>query len=116
MICNWGVLGPGFVATRAMMPALQRSRNGQVRALASRDLARAQELAGQWGSARAYGNYQELLDDPQIDAVYIALPNHLHGHWTIQAARAGKHVLCEKPLAHTAQEGEQMLDAIRGRW
>jgi D-xylose 1-dehydrogenase (NADP+, D-xylono-1,5-lactone-forming) len=87
------VLGPGFVATQAVMPAIQRSRNGRIRALASRDLARAQSLAGQWKIERAYGDYQELLDDPDIDTVYIALPNHLHSAWTIQAARAGKHVL-----------------------
>jgi D-xylose 1-dehydrogenase (NADP+, D-xylono-1,5-lactone-forming) len=109
MICNWGVLGPGFVATQAVIPALQRSCNGRILALASRDLERAREVAGRWGIARAYGEYQKLLDDPDIDAVYIALPNHLHSHWTMQAAHAGKHVLCEKPLARSAREGEQML-------
>ena len=111
MICNWGVLGPGFVATQAVIPAIQRSRNGRVRALASRDLARAQTLIDQWNIPRAYGDYQELLDDPTIDAIYIALPNHLHCTWAVQAALAGKHVLCEKPLACSAREGEQMLEA-----
>ena len=116
MVCNWGVLGPGFVATQAVIPAIQHSRNGRVHALASRDPARAHKLASQWQVQRVYGDYQELLDDPHINAVYIALPNHLHRDWTIQAARAGKHVLCEKPLACSAREGEQMLEAcLRAR-
>lgn len=111
--CNWGVLGPGFVASRAVIPAIQHSRNGRVRALASRDPARAQAVAASWQIERVYGTYQELLDDPAIDAVYIALPNHLHCAWTMQAARAGKHVLCEKPLACTADEGVRMLEACQ---
>ncbi|HEX7733756.1 MAG TPA: Gfo/Idh/MocA family oxidoreductase [Ktedonobacteraceae bacterium] len=113
MQCSWGVLGPGFVATRAVIPAIQRSRNGRVRALASRNLEHARELAGQWNVERAYEDYQQLLDDPAIDAVYLALPNHLHYAWTIRAAQAGKHVLCEKPLACTASEGEQMWETCR---
>lgn len=113
MICHWGVLGPGFVATQAVIPAIQRSLNGRVRALASRDLVRARALASQWNIKRAYDDYQALLDDPLIDAVYIALPNHLHCDWTIRAARAGKHVLCEKPLACTADEGTRMLEVCQ---
>lgn len=113
MVCNWGVLGPGFVASRAVIPAIQSSRNGRVKAIASRDLARAQALAAQWNVERAYGDYQALLDDPGVDAAYIALPNHLHSAWAIRAARAGKHVLCEKPLARTAHEGQQMLEACQ---
>jgi len=110
MSCNWGILGAGAVTTNATLPAMQRSCNGRVLALASRDLARAQALAKQWGVERVYTEYQALLADPQIDAVYIALPNHLHAHWTEQAALAGKHVLCEKPLASSAGEARQMLD------
>lgn len=113
MICNWGILGAGFITTRAMLPAMQRARNGHVRALASRDLARAQTLAEQWEIDRAYGGYQALLEDPAINAVYIALPNHLHLPWTLRAAQAGKHVLCEKPLARSADEAKQMLEACR---
>jgi predicted dehydrogenase len=113
MICNWGVLGPGFVARQAVIPAIQRSRNGRVLALASREQTRAQEVAVALAIERIYSDYQTLLDDPAIDAVYIALPNHLHSFWTIQAARAGKHVLCEKPLACSALEGEQMLEACQ---
>jgi predicted dehydrogenase len=113
MRCNWGILGAGFVTTRATLPALQRARNGRVRALASRDRARAQMLAAQWQIARIYDDYQALLADPEVDAVYIALPNHLHAHWTQQAALAGKHVLCEKPLARTATEARQMLEVCQ---
>jgi xylose dehydrogenase (NAD/NADP) len=112
-LCNWGVLGPGFVATRAVIPAIQRSRNGRVKAIASRELTRAGKVAQQWGIERACGSYQELLDDPTIEAVYIALPNSLHHPWTLRAARAGKHVLCEKPLACSAREGEEMLAACQ---
>lgn len=113
MGCNWGILGPGFVATRAVLPALQRSRNGQVKAIASRSLTRAQELAARYEVERAYGDYQALLDDPEIEAVYIALPNHLHATWTIRAALAGKHVLCEKPLACSASEGRAMFETCQ---
>ncbi len=113
MICNWGILGPGSITTGALIPAIQRSRNGRVRAIASRDQARAQTVAAQWDIERAYGDYQALLADPGIDAVYIALPNSLHSIWTIHAARAGKHVLCEKPLACSAREGAAMLDACQ---
>lgn len=113
MTCNWGILGAGFVATRATIPAIQCSRNGHVWALASRDLARAQALAVQWQIDRVYDDYQALLADPAVDAVYIALPNHLHHPWTLRAARAGKHVLCEKPLARSLPEAEQMLEACQ---
>lgn len=113
MICNWGILGAGFVAARAMIPAIQCSRNGHVGAIASRDLARAQSLAAQWQIDRAYDDYQALLADPAVDAVYIALPNHLHHPWTLRAARAGKHVLCEKPLTRSVHEAEQMLEACQ---
>lgn len=113
MICNWGILGAGFISTHAVIPAIQHSRNGRVRAIASRDLARAGALAAQCGAERAYGDYAELLADPEIDAIYLALPNSLHGLWTIQAARAGKHVLCEKPLACSADEETAMLEACQ---
>jgi len=113
MICKWGILGAGFVTTRATIPAIQCSRNGRIRALASRNLARAQSLAAQWQIEQVYGDYQALLADPDVDAVYIALPNHLHHPWTLRAAQAGKHVLCEKPLARSAREAEQMLEACQ---
>ena len=80
-------------------------------AIASRDGAHAREVAAELGIPTAHGSYEALLADPDVDAVYIPLPNHLHAEWTIAAARAGKHVLCEKPLALTAAEAERMVDA-----
>ncbi|GIW06884.1 MAG: oxidoreductase [Dehalococcoidia bacterium] len=110
---RWAVLGPGFVATRAVMPAIARSRNGAVYAVASRDRARAEAAARPFDAPRAYGSYFEALDDPSVDGIYLALPNHLHAEWTMRAARAGKHVLCEKPLATRAGEAEAVVAACR---
>jgi xylose dehydrogenase (NAD/NADP) len=108
---NWGVLGPGFVATRAVMPALRRIREARVLAVASRDAARAVQVAETFDIPRSYSSYADLLADPEIDAVYIALPNHLHREWAERAAAAGKHVLCEKPLACNAAEAMAMVRA-----
>jgi predicted dehydrogenase len=108
---NWGVLGTGMVVRRAMLPALLRLPGARVLAVASSSAARAAECAAIFGLPRAYGSYQALLDDPEIACVYVALPNHLHAEWTIRAARAGKHVLCEKPLAATVREVEAMAAA-----
>lgn len=113
MVCRWGVLGPGFVATRAVIPALQRVPQARVVAIASQHKERGRAVAQQFGIERTYNTYQELLSDSAIDAVYIALPNHLHCEWTLRAARAGKHVLCEKPLATTVQECEEMITACQ---
>jgi predicted dehydrogenase len=124
---NWGVLGPGFAASRALIPALQRVARAQVLAVASRDAARAARVAATFGIARSYGSYADLLADPEVDAVYIALPNHLHREWAERAAAAGKHVLCEKPLALDAAEavamaaaaeraGVQLMEAIMYRF
>lgn len=111
--CNYGILGPGFIATRAIIPAIQKLPSARVLAVASRDPDRAQLTASHFGIERTYTDYQVLLNDPDIDAVYIALPNHLHRTWTIRAARAGKHVLCEKPLAMNATECDEMIVACR---
>ena len=113
MLCKWGVLGPGFIATRAVMPAIQHAPDARLMAVASRSNERAQTVAAQFNIERCYTDYQALLDDPEIQAVYIALPNHLHALWTIRAARAGKHVLCEKPLALSSAECDQMIAACR---
>ncbi|HEU0002906.1 MAG TPA: Gfo/Idh/MocA family oxidoreductase [Ktedonobacteraceae bacterium] len=109
MVCNWGVLGAGFIANRAMIPAIQQSSRARVLAVASRDEQRGHETAQRFSIERVYHDYRALLDDPDVQVVYIALPNHLHHEWTIRAARAGKHVLCEKPLALNAAECDDII-------
>jgi D-xylose 1-dehydrogenase (NADP+, D-xylono-1,5-lactone-forming) len=111
--CNWGVIGPGFIATRAIIPALQQTSAAHVLGVASSDEQRVRTTALRFDIERAYSGYQALLDDHDLDAVYIALPNHLHREWTIRAAQAGKHVLCEKPLAMTASECDEMISACK---
>jgi predicted dehydrogenase len=110
---RWGVLSTANIATEKVIPGLRRSPRSEVLGIASREDGRASAVAARLGIARAYGSYEALLADPDIDAVYIPLPNHLHARWTIDAARAGKHVLCEKPLALTAFEAQGMVDACR---
>ena len=111
---RWGVLGAARIATRKVIPSMQRAPSCEIVAIASRDLARARQAAGALGIAKAYGSYEELLQDSAIDAIYNPLPNHLHVPWTIRAAAAGKHVLVEKPVALTAAEAEQLI-AVRDR-
>ncbi|MEX2271418.1 MAG: Gfo/Idh/MocA family oxidoreductase [Vicinamibacterales bacterium] len=111
---RWGVLGTARIATEKVIPAMQRGRWSTTTAIASRDLARAREAAGALGIPKAYGSYEALLDDPDIDAVYNPLPNHLHVPWTVRAAERGKHVLCEKPIAMSAAEARSLLD-VRDR-
>ena len=113
MYCNWGILGPGFIATRAIIPAIKGVSNSRVLAVASSNKERSQEVSIRFGIERSYSGYQALLDDPDVDVVYIALPNHLHREWTIRAAEAGKHVLCEKPLAMYAAECNEMIAACQ---
>ncbi|MGG1515885.1 Gfo/Idh/MocA family oxidoreductase [Paenibacillus oryzisoli] len=108
---RWGILGCAKIAIRACIPGIEQSETGVVTAIASRDLQKSQETAASLNIPKAYGSYEELLADPDIDAVYIPLPNHLHKPWTIRAAQAGKHVLCEKPAALTAAETEEMVSA-----
>jgi predicted dehydrogenase len=105
---RWGVLGTANIGRAAVNPAIQASRNGTLLAIASRDHERAREFAARWGIPRAHGSYEALLTDPDVDAVYIPLPNNLHREWTIRATEHGKHVLCEKPLALTAGECREM--------
>jgi len=111
---RWGILGAANIGVRKVIPAMQRGARCRVVAIASRDLAKARAAAGELGIPRAYGSYEELLADPEIDAVYNPLPNHLHVPWTIRAAEAGKHVLCEKPIALSASEARQLLE-VRAR-
>ncbi|WP_046173423.1 Gfo/Idh/MocA family protein [Domibacillus indicus] len=108
---RWGILGCAAIAKQAVIPGIQKSATGIVKAIASRTIEKAEEAAAELGIETAYGSYEELLADPNIDAVYIPLPNHLHREWTIRAAEAGKHVLCEKPAALNAGEAEEMKEA-----
>ncbi|MDR7544239.1 MAG: Gfo/Idh/MocA family oxidoreductase [Armatimonadota bacterium] len=110
---QWGVLGVANIAVRSVMPAIQAAGNCHLAAIASRVEGRAQEAAIRLGIPRAYGSYEALLADPQIEAVYIPLPNSLHREWTIRCAQAGKHVLCEKPLALGAADCQAMIAACR---
>jgi predicted dehydrogenase len=105
------VLGVARIATEKVIPALQRSERCEVVGIASRDAARAREAAARLGIPRAYGSYDALLDDPDIEAVYNPLPNHLHVPWSIRAAERGKHVLCEKPIALSVEEALQLVEA-----
>lgn len=111
---RWGVLSTANIGVKKVIPAMQRGQVSTVAAIASRDLARARAAAAQLGIATAYGSYEELLADPGIDAIYNPLPNQLHVPWTLRAAEAGKHVLCEKPLAMDAAEAHSLL-AVRER-
>jgi len=108
---RWGVLGVANIAVRKVIPAMQRSEHCEVAGIASRDRARAEAAARELGVPKAYGSYEELLADPKIDAVYNPLPNHLHVPWSIRAAEAGKHVLCEKPVALSAAETLELMEA-----
>lgn len=111
---RWGVLGVSAFAIRKVIPAMQQGEFSEVTAIASRDLAKAQEAAARFGLERAYGSYDELLADPDIDAIYNPLPNHLHVPWSERAAEAGKHVLCEKPIALSAAEARRLIE-VRDR-
>jgi len=108
---RWGVLGAAHIAVKKVIPAMQRGEWSEIAAIASRDLSKAQQAAAALGIPKAYGSYEELLADPEIEAVYNPLPNHLHVPWSVRAAEAGKHVLCEKPLALDAAEARQLLAA-----
>ena len=111
---RWGVLGVARIATKKVIPAMQRGTWSAVQAIASRDAAKAHDAAGELGIAKAYGSYEALIADPDIDAVYIPLPNHMHVECTTRAAEAGKHVLCEKPIGLTAADAERLIE-VRDR-
>lgn len=108
---RWGVLSTARIGTETVVPAMQLGEYCTVTAIASRQLGKAQAAASQLGIEKAYGSYEELLANPDIDAVYIPLPNHLHVPWAIKALNAGKHVLCEKPIGLSAAEAQKLLSA-----
>ncbi len=108
---RWGVLSTAAIGRHKVIPGISRAEHCEVVAIASRDLALAEHVAAEHSIPTAHGSYEALLADPNVDAVYIPLPNHLHAQWTIAAAEAGKHVMCEKPLALTASDAERMIEA-----
>jgi predicted dehydrogenase len=108
---RWGVLSTANIGRKVVVPAIVASSNGVLAAVASRAAERAAAFAAEFGGARAHGSYEALLADPDVDAVYVPLPNALHEAWTVRALEAGKHVLCEKPLAPTAAACRRMGDA-----
>jgi predicted dehydrogenase len=110
-VVRWGILSTANIGVRKVIPATQKAERCEVVAIASRDGERAARTAAELGIPRAHEGYDSLLSDPDVDAVYIPLPNSEHAAWTIAATRAGKHVLCEKPLAMTAAEAEEMVRA-----
>ncbi|GAC1565433.1 MAG: Gfo/Idh/MocA family oxidoreductase [Ktedonobacteraceae bacterium] len=110
---RWGVLSTAHIGVATVIPAMQQGKYCEVTAIASRDLTKAQAAAKGLGIAKAYGSYEELLADPDIDAIYNPLPNHLHVHWSIKALQAGKHVLCEKPIALNAAEAQTLVEAAK---
>jgi predicted dehydrogenase len=112
-LLRWGVISTADIGRKKVIPAIKKARRSQVRAIASREPGRSAEVAAELGIPVAYGSYEELLADPEIDAVYIPLPNHMHLEWTLAAAAAGKHILCEKPLAMTSADAQTMVDAAR---
>jgi xylose dehydrogenase (NAD/NADP) len=110
---RWGILSTAQHGANVVIPAIHDSTGGEVVAAASRDETKAHQFADSLGIPTSYGSYEALLADPNVDAIYNPLPNHLHKEWTIKAAQAGKHVLCEKPIALNAAEAEEMVAAFR---
>ena len=108
---RWGVLSTAAIARTKVIPGIAKAEHCEIVAIASRDVALAERVAAELSIPNAHGSYEALLADPGIDAVYIPLPNHLHATWAIAAAEAGKHVLCEKPLATTSRDAERMVEA-----
>lgn len=110
MKVRWGVLSTADIGLTKVIPGMMQGKYIEMVGIASRNLGKAQAAAEQLGFSKAYGSYEELLADPEIQAVYIPLPNHLHVPWSIRALAAGKHVLCEKPIGLSSAEGQKLLD------
>ena len=111
MKLNWGVLGAAKIAREKVIPAMMNSSEYQVYGIASRSLEKAKEAAGKLGIPKTYGSYEEMIADPKIDIIYNPLPNHLHVEYTLKCTEAGKHVLCEKPIALKSSDVEQLIAA-----
>lgn len=109
---TWGILGAGNIA-RSFAHGVTASQTGTLAAIGSRTQAAADRFGEEFSIAKRYPSYQAMLDDPAVQAVYIALPNHMHGEWTIRCAQAGKHILCEKPLTVNAAEAQRVIEAVR---
>src|SRR5437016_13301047 len=109
---KWGVLGVAAIAVKKVIPAMQMGEWSEIAAISSREPSKAEKAAAQLGIGKACGSYEELLADPEIEAVYNPLPNHLHVPWSIRAAEAGKHVLCEKPIGLSVAECRTLIDAL----
>ena len=112
---KWGILSTAKIGTEKVIPAMQKGRYSKIAAIASRTPKKAQAVAKQLKIPQAYGSYEDLLADPGLDAIYIPLPNHLHVPWSIKALKAGKHVLCEKPIGLTVAESRQLLNEAQKR-
>jgi predicted dehydrogenase len=107
---RWGLVSTARINER-LIPCIRNSKRSELAAVASRSEERARQYAQEWGIPKAYGSYEALLADREIEVVYISLPNHMHVDWAVRAADAGKHVLCEKPLALTTAEVDRIADA-----
>lgn len=110
---KWGVIGTANIAKKQTIPAMQEAGNCELYAVAGRSLEKALQFQQEFGFEKAYGSYEEMLADEAVEAVYIALPNNLHKEWTIKAAKAGKHILCEKPLSGTEADVKEMVEVCR---
>jgi predicted dehydrogenase len=110
---RWGILSTAKIGVEKVIPAMQAGKFCDITAIASRDLEKARSAATTLGIPKTYGSYEELLADPNVDAIYNPLPNHLHVPWSINALEAGKHVLCEKPIAMSAAEAQELVDVAK---
>jgi len=106
---SWGILSTAKIGVEKVIPAMQKGKFSEIKAIASRDLDKAQKAAKKLGIPKAYGSYEELLKDDGIEAVYIPLPNHMHVDWSVKSIRAGKHILCEKPIGINVAEAQELL-------
>jgi len=113
MSVKWGVLGTANIARGCTIPGMKMAKNCELYAVAGRSREKAEAFQKEFGFVKAYEGYEKLIEDPAVQAVYIPLPNHLHKEWVIKALKAGKHVLCEKPLALNAEEAREMFDTAK---